>query len=87
MWYEGKAARLRRELALLDIFDRVHDYCPDQPTDDEQAYFLRQKRRLQVLSEIAKYQVRKSHIEGLRAGSAILLLCRSLYATVHYLFK
>jgi hypothetical protein len=88
MWREGKLARLHQELEILDAFDRLRDYGADDPNRaDNLAYALRQKRRSEISAEIAKLGVRKPWSGGLRAGSAALLLCASLYATFHYLLR
>jgi hypothetical protein len=87
MWCEGRLVRLHEELELLDVFDRVHNYANAPNRSDNDAYVSRQKRRSEILAEIAKLGVRKPWFEGLRAGSVALVLCATLYATFHYLFK
>jgi hypothetical protein len=88
MWREGKLARLHQELEVLDAFDRLHDYGADDPNrGDNLAYALRQKRRSEISAEIATLGERKPWYAGLRAGSAALLLCASLYVTFHYLLR
>lgn len=88
MWREGKVVRLHEELELLDVFDRVHDYGADDPNrGDDEAHVSRQKRRSEILTEIANLEGKKPWFEGLRASSVALLLCATLYATFHYLFK
>jgi hypothetical protein len=87
-WREGRLARLHEELKILDVFDRLHDYGADDPNrGDHDACVFRQKRRSEISAEIAKLAGRKPWSGGLRAGSAALLLCASLYATFHYLFS
>jgi hypothetical protein len=87
MWYEGKCVRLREELELLDIFDRVHENRTYESKGDDDAYSFRQKRRSQILAKISELQARKRRINGLRTGSAALLLSASVYATLHYLLR
>ena len=88
MWREGKLARLHEELEMLNVFDRVHDYGADHPNRGENdAYLSRQQRRSEILAGIAKLGVQKPRFEGLRVGSVALVLCGTLYATLHYLFK
>ena len=88
MWREGKLARLHEELEILDVFDRIHYYGADDPSrGDNDAYVSHQKRRSEILAEIAKLVGRKPWFNGLRAGSVALLLCATLYATLHYLLR
>jgi hypothetical protein len=88
MWREGKLARLHKELEILDVFDRIHDYGADDPSrGDNDAYVSHQKRRSEILAEIAKLGGRKPWFKGFRAGSVGLLLCATLYATFHYLLR
>ena len=76
MWREGKLTRLHEELEILDVFDRVHDHGADVPNrSDNDAYLSRQKRRSEILAEIAKLRVRKPWFESFRVGSVALLLC------------
>ncbi len=86
---EEKLVRLYQELDTLEVFDRVHDYRADDPNrGDNDAYVSRQKRRSEILAEIAKLGVRKNRwFEGLRGDKVALLLCATLYATFHYLLK
>jgi hypothetical protein len=84
---EEKLVRLYQELDTLEVFDRVHDYRADDPNRADNAYVSRQKRRSEILAEIAKLRVRKPWFEGLRGDKVALLLCATLYATFHYLLK
>lgn len=70
MWgREGKLLRLYEELTTLDVFDRVHDYGADDPNrSDNGAYVSRQKRRSQILAEIAKLGVKKAVVRGSPGG-------------------
>lgn len=88
MWREEKLARLQEELKMLDVFDRVHDCETDHRNHpDNGACVSRQKRRAEILAEVAKLEVRKPWFEGLGAGTVALIICAILYATFHYLFK
>jgi hypothetical protein len=85
---EGELARLHEELEILDVFDRLRNYGADDPNrGDNDAYFCRQKRRSEILADIAKLEGKKPWFGGLRAGSVALLLCATLYATFHYLLR
>ena len=88
MWREGKLARLHEELEILDVFDRVHDYGAVAPNrSDNDAYGFRQKRRSEIVAEIAKPAARKPWVASSRAGCVALLLPATLFATFHYLLK
>jgi len=88
MWRERKRVRLHEELEILDVFDRLHDYQADDVNrGDNDAYVSRQKRRSEILAEIARLGGRKPRFEGLRVGIVALLLCATVYATFHYLLR
>jgi hypothetical protein len=69
MWgREEKLVRLYEELETLYVFDRIHDYGADvRNRGDDDAYASRQKRRSEILAEIAKLTVRKPWFEGFGA--------------------
>lgn len=79
---------LYEELRNIRILDRIHNYATDVNPISERAYEIRQRRRQQILDEIARLKASKSE-RVLRAilGSAVGFVCVAGYAMLLYLLK
>lgn len=79
---------LYEELRNIRVLDRIHNYATDVNPISERAYEIRQRRRQQILDEIARLKASKSE-RVLRAvlGSAVGFVCVAGYAMLLYLLK
>jgi hypothetical protein len=77
-----------KELEILYVFERLLEDHSHGPTrDGNDPYLVRQRRRAEILAEIAKLEARSPWFTSLRMGGAGLLLCASVFVTIHYLLK
>jgi len=61
MWRREKAlAALYDELRIIEVFDRVHDYCTNADPAENRAYEARQVRRAKITAEIQKLNQTKA---------------------------
>lgn len=81
-------AELCDELRTIRVFDRIHDYATEADPIHERAYEIRQRRRQQILDEIARLRASKSErVMRAMVGSAVGFLCVAGYAMLLYLLK
>ena len=86
MWHSN-TVRLRKELELLDMFDRVHEYRADVATQNDGLYRGRQQRRSEILEQLNSFESQKGWARIRRLGSAAALLSATTYAMLQYVFK
>jgi hypothetical protein len=81
-------AELYDELRNIRLLDRIHDYATAPDPISERAHEIRQRRRKQILNEIAKLKVSKSE-RVMRAvvGSAVGFVSVAGYAILLYFLK
>ena len=67
MWRRRKVIHLQEELAAIRLLDRLQDYNQDFDRefdrDDNGVHAARQKRRSQILAQLAKLEGGKPHLE------------------------
>lgn len=81
-------AELFDELRNIQVLDRIHDYATVIDPINERAYEIRQRRRQQILDEIARLRTSKSaRVMRAVVGSAALLVCVAGYAMVLHFLK
>ena len=89
MWRRQRALlRLRDELNVLALFDKVYDYNQHHDLADDRAHASREMRRTEIMSEINKLRASKLRYRSRTwLSSAALLLCVGGYVTLYYLLK
>ena len=81
-------AELYEELRNIRVLDRIHDYATDTDPIKERAYEIRQRRRQQILDEVARLKASKSErVMRAMVGSAVGFVCVAGYAMLLYLLK
>jgi len=84
-WQKARLVRLYDELESLAIFDRlVYDFHADRGDND--AHTFRERRRSEVLAEIAKLEGGQAEIRNLWVGG-VAVLSLILYVTFHYVLR
>jgi hypothetical protein len=67
MWRRRRLIRLQQELAMIRLLDRLQDYNHEFDRefnrDDNGAHSARQKRRSEILAELAKLEGTQPHLE------------------------
>jgi len=54
MWHPASSIKLKQELAMLDMLDRVYEYRMDNSARDEDGCATRQQRRDEILKQLEK---------------------------------
>jgi hypothetical protein len=81
-------AELCDELRNIRVLDRIHDYATGPDPISDRAHEIRQRRRKQILHDIAKLKMSKSkRIMRAMVGSAVGLVSVAGYAMLLYFLK
>jgi len=81
-------AELYDELRNIRVLDRIYDYATEADPISERAHEIRQRRRRQILDEIARLKATRTQ-QVIRAvvGSAVGVVSVAGYAMLLYLLK
>lgn len=90
MWdHRHRLLRLREELQILAVFERLENYAllPTHSKDGDHS--LRERRRFEILAQIAALETRKSWLQQkyARIFAAALLISATAYGTLHQFIK
>jgi hypothetical protein len=81
-------AELYDELRNIRLLDRIYDYATDPDPISERAHEIRQRRRKQILDEVARLKAtRTEHVIRAMVGSAVGVVSVAGYAMLLYLLK
>jgi len=81
-------AELYDELRNIRVLDRIYDYATEADPISERAYEIRQRRRKQILDEIARLKAtRTQRVMRAAVGSAVGVISVAGYAMLLYLLK
>lgn len=81
-------AELYDELRNIRILDRIHDYAAEPDPISERAHEIRQRRRKQILDEIARLRAtRAERLMRAMVGTAVGFVSVAGYAMLLYLLK
>jgi len=79
-------AELYDELRNIRALDRIHDFATETDHLHERAYVIRQRRRKQILGEIARLKASRSEpVKPAMIGSAVAFVCVVGYALLYFL--
>lgn len=59
MWKRQKLEGLREELTSINLFDRLYESGANPTELDKEAHMVRQRRKNEVLAEIARLEKQK----------------------------
>ena len=59
MWKRQKLEGLREELTSINLFDRLYESRANPTELDKEAHMVRQRRKNEVLAEIARLEKQK----------------------------
>lgn len=81
-------ADLYDELRNIRVLDRIYDYAIEPDPISERAHEIRQRRRKQILDELARLKAtRTERVMRAMVGSAVGVLSVAGYAMLLYLLK
>lgn len=75
MWTRHqRSMRLYEELQMIAVFDRLDDYSPEPNGCDQDAHRSRQRRRSEILAQIARLEGKKPWFEESYAWAGVVIL-------------
>ena len=81
-------AELYDELRNIRVLDRIYEYATEPDPISERAYEFRQRRRKQIMDEIARLKAtRTERVMRAMVGSAVGFVSVAGYAMLLYLLK
>lgn len=81
-------AELYDELRNIRVLDRIYDYAVEPDPVSERAHEIRQRRRKQILDEIARLRAtRAERLMRAMVGTAVGFVSVAGYAMLLYLLK
>ena len=81
-------AELYDELRNIRVLDRIYDYAAEPDPINERAHEIRQRRRKQILDEMARLRAtRTQRVMRAMVGTAVGVVSVAGYAMLLYLLK
>jgi hypothetical protein len=84
---QNKLHRLREELEIIAVFERLEKYSTDPNRYNDESRVLRENRRSKIFAEIAVLEGKKSWVQRSYASPVSIILLVSATACIYYFLK